>query len=140
MSPTPKGFYGGASRMAAKSYSSAILPCWRRCPAGRPTANRSHSMTAHAGKPVRIYLVSADGGGPQLLLPEDPEPQRDPNWSPDGDKIQFNGVQAENNSAIRMVDLITRQVSTLPGSRGMYSARWSPDGRYIVAKPADRLP
>jgi Tol biopolymer transport system component len=70
------------------------------------------------------------------LLPADPEPQWDPNWSPDGDKIQFSGDQSDDNSAIRMVDLKTHQVSTLPGSRSMYSARWSPDGRYIVAKPA----
>jgi serine/threonine protein kinase/Tol biopolymer transport system component len=91
------------------------------------------------GKPVRIYLVSAGGGGPQPLLPGDPQPQWDPNWSPDGDKIQFSGVQAEDNSAIRMVDLKTHQVSTLPGSRSMYSARWSPDGRYIMAKPAHSL-
>lgn len=27
----------------------------------------------------------------------------------------------------------TRQISTLPGSEGLYSPRWSPDGRYIAA-------
>ena len=43
-----------------------------------------------AGKPVKIYLVSADGGTPQRLLPEDHEPQWDPNWSPDGGKIEFS--------------------------------------------------
>ena len=48
------------------------------CRAGRPTANRLHSLTDSAGKPEKIYLVSADGGSPQQLLPEDPEPQQDP--------------------------------------------------------------
>ena len=42
-------------------------------------------------------------------------------------------------SAIRVLDLNTRQVSTLPGSRGLFSPRWSPDGRYIVAMPSDSL-
>jgi Tol biopolymer transport system component len=83
--------------------------------------------------------VSADGGSPQEPLPEDPEPQRDPNWSPQGDKITFSSEPADKNSAIRVLDLKTRQVSTLPGSRGLFSPRWSPDGRYIVAMPADEL-
>jgi serine/threonine protein kinase/Tol biopolymer transport system component len=91
------------------------------------------------GKPGSIYLVSADGGSPQKLLPEDPEPKQDPDWSPDGVRIVFGGVQADNNSTIRVLDLNTKQVSTLPGSRGLYSPRWSPDGRYIVAMPADSL-
>lgn len=31
-----------------------------------------------------------------------------------------------------MVDLRTNRVSTLPGSRGMWSPRWSPDGHFIA--------
>jgi serine/threonine protein kinase/Tol biopolymer transport system component len=91
------------------------------------------------GKRRRIYLVSADGGSPQQLLPEDPEPQMDPNWSLDGDKILLSGVPDDNNETIRVLDLNTHRVSALPGSRGLYSPRWSPDGKYIVAMPADSL-
>jgi hypothetical protein len=32
-----------------------------------------------------------------------------------------------------MVDLKTRQVSTIPGSEGLFSDRWSPDGRFLAA-------
>ena len=38
-----------------------------------------------------------------------------------------------------MLDLKTHRVSALPGSRGLFSPRWSPDGRYIVALPEDSL-
>jgi WD40 repeat protein len=31
------------------------------------------------------------------------------------------------------VDMKTRQTSTLPGSTGLFSPRWSPDGRYLLA-------
>jgi hypothetical protein len=31
------------------------------------------------------------------------------------------------------VNLKTKQVSTLPGSDGLYSPHWSPDGRYMLA-------
>jgi Tol biopolymer transport system component len=35
--------------------------------------------------------------------------------------------------AIHLLDLKTRQISTVPGSEGLYSPRWSPDGHYIAA-------
>ena len=35
------------------------------------------------------------------------------------------------------VALSTNQLSTLPGSKGLYSPRWSPDGRYVYAQTAD---
>ena len=41
------------------------------------------------------------------------------------------------STAIHVVDLKTHQVSTLPGSEGLFSPRWSPDGRYIAALPAN---
>jgi hypothetical protein len=34
-------------------------------------------------------------------------------------------------------DLRTRLVSTVPGSEGLYTVRWSPDGRYLAAKTKD---
>jgi eukaryotic-like serine/threonine-protein kinase len=115
--------------------SPPLVAGWPRwSPDGKQIAFFDYSV----GKPGRTYLVSADGGSPQQLLPEDPDSQRDPDWSPGGDKIIFGGVPAEN-SGIRVLDLNTHQVSRLPGSRGLYSPRWSPDGRYIVAMPADSL-
>jgi serine/threonine protein kinase/Tol biopolymer transport system component len=111
----------------------AASPYWS--PDGKQIVFYDYSV----GKRRRIYLVSAEGGSPQQLLPEDPEPQMDPNWSLDGDKILLSGVPDDNNETIRVLDLNTHQVSALPGSRGLYSPRWSPDGKYIVAMPADSL-
>ena len=108
----------------------AALPCWS--PDGKQIAFFDYSF----GKPTKTYLVSADGGSPQELLPGDPEIQRDPKWSPDGRKITFSGASGDRNSAIRVLDLNTHQVSTLPGSQGFLAAEWSPDGRYIVALQA----
>ena len=51
----------------------------------------------------------------------------------------FGGEPIDKNSAIRVLDLNTHQVSTLPGSRGLFSPRWSPNRRYIVAMPSDML-
>ena len=89
------------------------------------------------GKPSRIFEVSADGGTPQQLLPDDPTPQQDPNWSPDGSKIVFAGNANDPASSVHILDLKTGKVSTLPGSQGFFSPRWSPDGRYIPALSRD---
>src|SRR5437868_6756505 len=74
--------------------------------------------------PARIYEVSAGGGSPRELLPNDHSQQLDPNWSPDGSKIIFAGESNSPASSIRILDLATDQLSTLPASQGLYSPRW----------------
>ena len=88
-------------------------------------------------KPARMYEVSADGGSPRLLLPDNHTQQLDPNWSPDGSRIIFANESNDPSSAIHILDLSTHQLSDLPGSEGLYSPRWSPDGRYVSAFSGD---
>jgi eukaryotic-like serine/threonine-protein kinase len=112
--------------------SQALMPRWS--PDGKTIL---FFNAARTNEPLKIYEVSLEGGSPRPLMPDNPEPQADPNWSPDGSKIVFAGRTADATSSIRVFDLATRQVSTLPGSQGMYSPRWSPDGRYIPALSVD---
>ena len=114
--------------------SPPLLP---EMPRWSPDGKQIAFFDSAVGKPERIYVVSAEGGNPMQLLPEDPEPQRDPDWSQDGTKILFGGVTNDKNSAIRVLDLKTHHISTLPGSGGLFSPRWSPDDRYVVAAPTD---
>jgi serine/threonine protein kinase/dipeptidyl aminopeptidase/acylaminoacyl peptidase len=85
------------------------------------------------GQPWKMYLISAEGGEPEEVMAG----IGDLGWSPDGDSLIFHSGMAQVLSAsprdIRLMDLKTRQTSTLPGSEGLYSPRWSPDGRYIAA-------
>jgi serine/threonine protein kinase/dipeptidyl aminopeptidase/acylaminoacyl peptidase len=84
-----------------------------------------------------IYMVSADGGDPEKLIPN---PYREvwPAWPPDGKSIAFNDYpESGRPGAIRVLDLATRKISIMPGSEGLYMPTWSPDGKYMVAKGED---
>jgi Tol biopolymer transport system component len=100
----------------------ASLPRWS--PNGKQIAFSARTP----GKPWKAYLISAEGGIPEQLMPEEGG-ELDPSWSPDGKKLVFGDVDPK----IILLDLSTRQVSKLPDSEGLFGPRWSPDGRYIVA-------
>jgi len=110
-----------------------VLPRWS--PDGKTIL--FFEFAASTDKPARIYESSFDGGSPRQVLPDDHSQQLDPNWSPDGNKIIFAGESNDPSSAIHILDLATRKVSSLPASDGLYSPRWSPDGRYVSAFSAD---
>jgi Tol biopolymer transport system component len=93
------------------------------------------------GQPTRIYLVSRDGGNLQQVTSEERH-EADPNWSPDGKSLIFGRLPflergAYGPTAIHLVDIESRRISTLPGSEGLFSPHWSPDGRYIEAVSND---
>ena len=84
----------------------------------------------------KLYVVSADGGAPEKLIPDEQSKwEVAPTWAPDGKSIAFNHFdqQSEPTEGIYVVDLQTRQLSLMPGSKGFYVASWSPDEKYMVA-------
>ena len=111
----------------------AYLPRWS--PDGKQIAFFGHPP----GEPWQIYVVPAEGGTPELIYRSDLN-LADPSWSPDAKSMAF-GENSLNNqgSAIYVLDLKTKKAEKLPGSDGLYSPRWSPDGNYIAAIPLDSL-
>jgi Tol biopolymer transport system component len=94
------------------------------------------------GKTWKNYVVSADGGTPRQLI-MDERNEADPLWSPDGNKILFGRwgtvwvPELGQTKALHLFDLKTSQITTIPGSEGLYSPRWSPDGRYVATLDFD---
>lgn len=109
----------------------AMLPRWS------PDGKKIVFYVSPAHGSSRIYEVSSGGGAPRQMMPDDPSPQGDPTWSPDGNKIVFDHGFNNAASAILLLDLATRKVTTLPGSQGLFSPRWSPNGHYVVALTND---
>jgi Tol biopolymer transport system component len=110
----------------------AALPHWS--PDGKQIAFAAYVP----GKPWQIYIMSKDGGTPERLSTGD-EPENDPTWSPDGSILAFgtNDPPLGEKSAIKLVDMKTRQLSVLPGSKGIFASRWSPNGKYLVGLTSD---
>jgi len=94
-----------------------------------------------AGHPGKMYLIPSAGGAPHEVLPNDTENEQDPTWSADGKRIVFGGDANDAHRAtgpsIKIVDVQTGEVSPVTGSEKMFSPRWSPDGRYLVALTGD---
>jgi len=89
------------------------------------------------GRPRRIFEIAGAEGAPQELMPSQSGYQGDPVWSPDGNSLAIGGEGSEPSTAIHILDMKTRQVTTLPDSKGLFSPRWSPDGQYLVGLRED---
>jgi Tol biopolymer transport system component len=117
---------GSGKLQLTYSPNSSALPKWS------PDGTKIAFMSAQMGKPWKIFIISAQGGIPEEVLPQDAA-ESDPCWSPDGTRMAFSRLpDSANASDIRIIDLNTHQVSVVPGSTGMFSPRWSPDGHFLA--------
>ena len=107
-----------------------------------PDGKRLALMAREHGSLWQTYLVNAAGGSPEALLQETRN-TADPTWSPDGKKLAF-GRQPDlmgKESAprnLQILDVESHQIEMIPGSDGLFSPRWSPDGRWIAALRLDQ--
>jgi eukaryotic-like serine/threonine-protein kinase len=105
-------------------------------PQWSPDGKRIAFGGAMPGKRIHIYIVSEDGGA----LEEVTHGERDealPGWSQDGSSLFFGNPRTELGlgppTAIYQLDLRNHQVTTIPGSEGLWYPRLSPDDRYVAA-------
>ncbi|MFL6388917.1 MAG: TolB family protein [Terriglobales bacterium] len=99
-----------------------------------PDGRQIAFMGKQPGKPWRIFIVSRDGGTLKEAANGD-DSQGAPTWSADGKSLAYGNISCEETHScwIRQIDLATGGEDVLPGSNGFRTARWSPDGKWILA-------
>jgi Tol biopolymer transport system component len=109
----------------------AALPHWS------PDGKQIAYVSMKPGQSWKLSLVPSGGGTSQEILAESGS-QIDANWSPDGSRLMFGDFAHDAGGlSIRILDFKTHTTETIPGSQGLFSPRWSPDGRYIAALSPD---
>jgi Tol biopolymer transport system component/DNA-binding winged helix-turn-helix (wHTH) protein len=133
----PEGILWKANRDGSSPVQLTQPPIYPVNPRWSPDGTRILFSQFDLNQREQTYIMSAQGGQPGLLLSEDRGSQTDPNWSPDGRKIGFSSLASfgeigASNTILRIYDIENHQVTTLPGSNGVWSPRWSPNGRFIA--------
>jgi len=108
----------------------AALPRWA------PDSKQIAYVSIKTGQASQIMLIGVGGGKATPVYAEN-RGQIDANWSANGQKMVFGYMVGGANLSISLLDLKAKKVTTIPGSEGLFSPRWSPDGRYIAALSPD---
>jgi eukaryotic-like serine/threonine-protein kinase len=124
---------GGRRVQLSFAPATAALPQWS------PDGSEIAFLKREPGQSARIAIVPS-AGGPVRDLPAESKDQGEPSWSPDGQQIVFGRLPwyrkpgpADKETAIYIWDRKTDAITKVPGSEDLFSARWSPDGRFIAA-------
>lgn len=108
-----------------------LMPTWS------PDGKRIAFQGVTPGRHSAIYVISAEGGAPEVLFQEQHNQNR-ASWSPDGNSIVFGYYPGpETANGIPIVNVATHKMTKLPGSAWLLNSAWSPDGRYIAARHSD---
>ena len=112
--------------------SSVVFPRWS------PDRKQILFAAQPPGKPLRLYVISADGGVPQDISNATGEAGGG-DWDPQGDSVVFPNwpVGQRHQARLLRLDLKTNQLTQIPGSEGKLQPLFSPDGRYLATLSAD---
>jgi len=122
----------GSKRLQLTSGAErAALPKWS------PDGNQIAYVSLKPGESWKLYLIPSEGGTPEPVVQESGS-QIDANWSADGTRLMYGDFAHDAGGlSIRILNFKTHKTGKVPGSEGLFSPRWSPNGRYVAALSPD---
>ena len=100
-----------------------------------PDGKRIAFSAQQPGEPLKIELISRDGGNSTPLLQE-PYYQHTPSWSAQGNFLVYTRcfeVDPPIECALYRFDLAAKIARKIPGSDGLYFGVLAPEGRHLAA-------
>jgi Tol biopolymer transport system component/DNA-binding winged helix-turn-helix (wHTH) protein len=131
----PEGILWRANRDGSRPVRLTDPPVYPLNPRWSPDSANILFSIYGTESALQNYIIPSQGGTPLPLVPGAKEPVHDSNYSPDGRKIVFASKEATGGtftSVLRVLDLASHKITSLPGSEEMWSPRWSPNGRFIA--------
>jgi len=136
----PEGILWSSNLDGSDHHELTFAPMEAGVPHWSPDGTQIVFSGRDPGKHWVVYRVSAAGGALEALT-DGQHDELDPMWSPDGKSMLISDITAfardSSGPAIHILNLATRQMSDVPGSVHLFSGRWSPDGRWLVALTTD---
>jgi len=112
--------------------SQALSSFARWSPDGKQIAY----ISSQPGQPDQLSLVGKDGGSPQVLYQANSLAR--PSWQRGGTAMVFaEEPTVPEEAEVKVLDLKSGQVSTLPESKGLILPIVSPDDHYLASDTAD---
>jgi TolB protein len=118
-----KELSSGRIRRLTNHAATDASPCWS------PDGRRVAFVSDRTGSP-QVWIVGADGGGLERITVRGSY-NTAPEWSPDGKKIAYCALRPDGFQ-IQVIDLGTREVTTVTEGGGCEDPSWSPDGRSLL--------
>jgi Tol biopolymer transport system component len=132
----PEGVLWQSKADGSDRHELSFPPTQVGLPRWSPDGTKIAFSARQPSKTWQLFVIPAEGGDPAQLTSGDSD-ALDPSWSPDGNSLAFGGGLRSNENAIHVLNLKTRQLTTLPDSARLFSPRWSPDGRHLLALKVD---